>query len=52
MVVKKDGPVHVQRVLIVANSDGSGGPVYKSAQPSLFADTIYMIKIRRDSPTS
>ena len=39
--MKKIRPVHVQRVLIVANSDGSGGPVYKTAQPSLFADNIY-----------
>ena len=32
----------MQRALIFANSDGSGEPVYKTAQPLLFADTIYM----------
>ena len=44
MVKKKitNRPVHVQRALIIfANSDGSGEPVYKTAQPSMVAHTIY-----------
>ena len=39
---KKNEPVHVKRALtIYTNREGSGKPVHKTAQPSLFAHTIY-----------